>query len=45
MSGGQAIGIDIGTTGVKAVLIDRSGAMLAEAMVPHDLHSPHAGWA
>jgi xylulokinase len=45
MAGGQAIGIDIGTTGVKAVLIDRSGALLAEATIPHDLHSPHAGWA
>lgn len=43
--GDQAIGIDIGTTGVKAVLIDRSGAMLADATVPHDLHSPFAGWA
>jgi len=45
MTGGQAIGIDIGTTGVKAVLIDRSGAILAEATVPHDLHSRYAGWA
>jgi xylulokinase len=41
----QAIGIDIGTTGVKAVLIDRDGRMLAEHSVPHDLSSPHAGWA
>lgn len=41
----QAIGIDVGTTGVKAVLIDRDGRMLAEHTVPHDLHSPLAGWA
>lgn len=41
----QAIGIDVGTTGVKAVLVDRSGRMLADASMPHDLHSPHAGWA
>jgi xylulokinase len=44
-NGTQAIGIDIGTTGVKAVLIDRTGHMLADATVPHDLHSPYAGWA
>lgn len=41
----QSIGIDIGTTGVKAVLIDRDGRMLAEHTVPHDLSSPLAGWA
>ena len=40
-----AIGVDIGTTGVKAVLIDRGGRMLGDHTVPHDLHSPHAGWA
>lgn len=44
-NGTQAIGIDIGTTGVKTVLIARTGAMLAEATVPHDLRSPFAGWA
>lgn len=41
----QAIGIDIGTTGVKAVLIDRSGRMLADRTVAHDLRSPAPGWA
>ncbi|MCC6790161.1 MAG: hypothetical protein IT336_00665 [Thermomicrobiales bacterium] len=41
----QAIGIDVGTTGVKAALIDRDGRLLADATVPHDLHSPRAGWA
>ncbi len=40
-----AIGVDVGTTGVKAVLIDRGGHMLCDHTVPHDLHSPHAGWA
>ena len=45
MTNSQAIGIDIGTTGVKAVLIDVAGRMLAEHTVPHDLSSPHAGWA
>jgi xylulokinase len=41
----QAIGLDIGTTGVKGVLIDHRGRILAEQTVPHDLSSPHAGWA
>jgi xylulokinase len=41
----QAIGLDIGTTGVKGVLIDRNGLILAEATVAHDLSSPRAGWA
>ncbi len=40
-----AIGIDIGTTGVKTVLIHRDGRMLASETAPHDLRSPHAGWA
>ncbi|MEZ4506296.1 MAG: FGGY-family carbohydrate kinase [Thermomicrobiales bacterium] len=41
----QAIGVDIGTTGVKAALISIDGRILADATVEHDLHSPHAGWA
>ncbi|MBX3070350.1 MAG: FGGY-family carbohydrate kinase [Thermomicrobiales bacterium] len=45
MSETQLIGVDIGTTGVKAALIDNQGALLCDHTVPHDLHSPHAGWA
>ncbi len=45
MSRTLAIGIDIGTTGVKAVAIDAGGHMLAAHTVPHDLSSPAAGWA
>ncbi len=41
----QAIGIDVGTTGVKGVLIDASGHLLADHTIPHDLSSPHPGWA
>lgn len=41
----QAIGIDIGTTGVKAALIEIDGRILADATIEHDLHSPHSGWA
>jgi xylulokinase len=41
----QAIGVDIGTTGVKGALIDVDGRVLADATIEHDLHSPHTGWA
>jgi xylulokinase len=44
-AGGQAIGIDIGTTGVKGILIDGTGQILAEQTIHHDLVSPRAGWA
>lgn len=46
MSGpAQAIGIDVGTTGVKGVLINADGHLLADHTIPHDLSSPHPGWA
>lgn len=41
----QAIGVDIGTTGVKAAVIDDAGHIVAESTIEHDLRSPHAGWA
>lgn len=40
-----ALGIDIGTTAVKACLINDEGCLLAETSVPHDLSSPEQGWA
>lgn len=39
------IGIDVGTTSVKGILIDNSGNILGEASQEHDLVSAHAGWA
>ena len=39
------LGIDIGTTSVKVVLISSSGQIIAEAGRPHDLLSPHRNWA
>ncbi|HXF69210.1 MAG TPA: FGGY-family carbohydrate kinase [Thermoflexus sp.] len=41
----MALGIDVGTTGVKGVLIGSGGELVAEALAPHDLHSPYPGWA
>ena len=40
-----ALGLDIGTTGVKGLLIDDTGQIQAVATSSHDLHSPHPGWA
>ncbi len=40
-----ALGIDIGTTAVKACLIDDTGHLLGETSAPHDLSSPEQGWA
>ncbi|CAN5712995.1 hypothetical protein BH24CHL4_BH24CHL4_09370 [soil metagenome] len=39
----EVIGVDFGTTGVKAVLINNTGNILDGYTVSHDLHSPHAG--
>ncbi|MCL2367400.1 MAG: FGGY-family carbohydrate kinase [Oscillospiraceae bacterium] len=39
------LGIDIGTTSVKVVLISDRGEILAEASREHDLLTPEPGWA
>ncbi len=41
----KALGIDVGTTAVKALLLDAEARVVAEAVQPHDLRSPHPGWA
>lgn len=42
----NTIGIDIGTSGVKAVLIDETGKVLADATVPlSEPRRPHPGWS
>lgn len=40
-----ALGLDVGTTGVKGLVIDDRGGMVAVASAAHDLHSPRPGWA
>jgi len=40
-----ALGLDDGTTGVKGLVIDGRGGMVALASAAHDLHSPRPGWA
>jgi xylulokinase len=39
------IGVDVGTSGTKAVAIDRSGRQLASALVEYPLYTPKPGWA
>ena len=40
------LGIDVGTGGTRAVLIDRAGAVLASFSSEHaPIHSAHIGWA
>lgn len=41
----HALGIDLGTTATKAVVIDAGGTVVAEAERPSELYSPHPGWA
>ena len=42
---GAVIGIDIGTTGVKAILVDPEQGLLAQTTRSNDLLSRRAGWA
>jgi len=39
------MGIDVGTTGTKAVLIDMGGTILARSTHEYALHTPRPGWA
>src|SRR5262245_25054573 len=39
------LGIDVGTSGVKAILVNRSGEVEAVATTPLVLSTPRPGWA
>ncbi len=39
------IGVDVGTSETKAVLVDQGGRVLAAASAPNQLHVPQPGWA
>lgn len=45
MSTPTVIGLDLGTTGARAVLAGVSGATLAVHEAPYDMHTPRPGWA
>jgi xylulokinase len=39
------LGIDVGTSGVKSIYVDRNGDVVASATSPLELQTPHPGWA
>ena len=39
------LGLDIGTSAVKAVILDEDGALLAEASAPLNVQRPQPGWS
>jgi len=39
------LGLDIGTSATKALLMDPDGKVLATATAPHDISSPRPGWS
>ena len=38
------LGLDVGTGGARAVAVDESGEVVAEASSEYPLHSPRPGW-
>jgi xylulokinase len=44
MSGELFLGIDIGTSSSKGVLLTRAGEVVARASRPHETSHPHPGW-
>lgn len=41
----MVVGVDVGTTAVKGVLLDDDANVVASAEHPHDLDTPHPTWA
>jgi xylulokinase len=39
------LGIDVGTSGTRALVCDREGNIRASATAPHTSHHPHPGWS
>lgn len=44
-AGARLLGIDIGTTGLRAAIFDGTGTLLSDASVPCTYDSPEPGWA
>jgi len=45
VTGSLFLGLDIGTSGVKALLLDVAGDVVASATTPLELSTPQPGWA
>ena len=39
------LGIDVGTSGTRALVCTRDGKILGSATAPHTSHHPHPGWS
>jgi xylulokinase len=39
------LGVDVGTTGTKTILVDHKGKLIARATVEYPLYSPQPGWS
>jgi Sugar (pentulose and hexulose) kinases len=39
------MGIDLGTSGTKTVIVDVNGNLLANALYDYSINSPQPGWA
>jgi xylulokinase len=44
-TGRALLGVDLGTSGAKAVMLGMGGGLLAEAEAGYPVDSPHPGWA
>lgn len=45
MTSRYVLGIDVGTTALKAIALERERGIVAQAELPHELLSRHPGWA
>jgi xylulokinase len=45
MTARYVLGIDVGTTALKAIALEREQGIGAQAGLPHELYSLHSGWA
>ena len=45
MTSRYVLGIDVGTTALKAIALEREKGIVAQAEMAHELLSPQAGWA
>lgn len=45
MGGQYFVGLDLGTTGIKALMCDRNGHVVATSFQPHGLSHPKPAWA
>lgn len=45
MSARYVLGIDVGTTALKAIALEREQGIAAQTDLPHELYSLHSGWA